>query len=58
MMFADHIVLFGNTREEVEVKSEAWRRVLEEIGQKINRKKTEYLSFNEANKNPNARLWT
>jgi hypothetical protein len=49
-MFADDIVLCGNTWEEVEVKSEAWRRVLEERGLKINRKKTEYLSFNGANK--------
>jgi hypothetical protein len=38
MMFADDIVLCGNTR--VEVKTEAWRRVLEETGLKINRKKT------------------
>jgi hypothetical protein len=36
--------------KKVEVKTEAWRRVLEERGLKINRKKTEYLSFNEANK--------
>jgi coenzyme F420-reducing hydrogenase delta subunit len=42
--------LCGNTREEIEVKTEAWQRVMEEIGLKINRKKTEYLSFNEANK--------
>jgi hypothetical protein len=44
--------LCENTSEEIEVKTEAWQRVMEEIGLKINRKKTEYryLSFNEFNK--------
>jgi hypothetical protein len=29
MIFADDIVLCGNIREEVEVRTEAWQRVME-----------------------------
>ena len=48
-MFADDIAPCGNTREEVERKTEAWRRAMEERGLKVSRKKTEYIAYNEAN---------
>ena len=47
MMFADDVVLCGRSRQEVETKLEDWRRVLEERGLKVNRRKTEHLAFNE-----------
>jgi hypothetical protein len=50
MMFANNIVMCGNTRKQIIWKTEAWRRVLEERGLKVNRMKPEYLTFNEANK--------
>ena len=49
MMLADDIVLCGNTREKVETKTEDWRRVMEERGLKVSRKKAEYMAYNEAN---------
>ena len=48
MMFADDIALCATDREEVERKTENWRRVLEDRGMKVSRKKIEYMSFNEA----------
>jgi hypothetical protein len=48
MMFANDIALSGNTREEVEKKTEDWRRLIEERGLKVN--KTEYMVFNDVRK--------
>ncbi len=45
MLFADNMVLCSTSRDEVEQKTENWRRALEDRGLKISRKKTEYLRF-------------
>ncbi|XP_066960752.1 uncharacterized protein [Macrobrachium rosenbergii] len=47
MLSADDIVLCSNNGGVVESKLEQCRKVLEDRGLKISRKKTEYLSFNE-----------
>ena len=46
MMFADDIVLCGNTRNEVEEELELWREALERRGMKVSRGKTEYMHVN------------
>lgn len=43
MLFADDIVLVGETREGVNKKLELWRRELESKGFKLSRSKTEYM---------------
>ena len=43
MMFADDVVLCREDEEELEVSLERWRKVFEEKGLRVSRKKTEYL---------------
>ena len=45
MMFADYVVLCNKTIHEAKERLEVWRKVLEERGMKISRKKTEYFSL-------------
>ena len=46
LLFADDIVIISNTREGLQQKIERWRRVLEDRGLKMSRKKTEYMVYN------------
>ncbi|XP_046847978.1 uncharacterized protein LOC124441545 [Xenia sp. Carnegie-2017] len=43
MMFADDLVLCDEKREHLERRLEEWRRILEDVGLKVSRAKTEYL---------------
>ena len=45
-MFADDIVLCGNTRNEAQQELERWRDALEKRGMKVGRSKTEYFVIN------------
>ena len=49
MLFADDIVIFKETREEVERRLESWKYALERRGMKVSRSKTEYLCINGGN---------
>ena len=49
MLFADDIVIYEKTREEVERRLKSWRHALERRGMKVNRSKTEYLCINGGN---------
>ena len=49
MLFADDIVIFEETREEVERRLKSWKYALERRGMKISRSKTEYLCINGGN---------
>ena len=49
MLFADHIVICKETREEVERKLESWRYEMERREMKVSRSKTEYLCVNGGN---------
>ena len=51
MLFADNIVIFKETRKEVERRLESWRYALERRGMKISRSKTKYLCINGGNDN-------
>ena len=43
MMFLDDIVIFSESKEQVERSLEKWRRALERRGMKVSRSKTEYM---------------
>uniref|UniRef100_A0A3B4CLA2 ribonuclease H n=1 Tax=Pygocentrus nattereri TaxID=42514 RepID=A0A3B4CLA2_PYGNA len=47
MMFADDIVICGESREQVEENLERWRFALERRGMKVSRDKMEYMCVNE-----------
>ena len=46
LLFADNIVIISTTREGLQQKIERWRRVLEDRGLKMSRKKTGYMVYN------------
>ena len=47
IMYADDVVLVGETKREVEERTEEWRAVLESRGMRISRSKTEYLRMTD-----------
>ena len=49
MLFADDIVIYEETREEVERRLESWRYALERREMKVSRSKTKYLCINGGN---------
>ena len=49
MLFADDIVIYEETREEMERRLESWKYSLERRGIKVNRSKIEYLCINGGN---------
>ena len=46
MLFADDVVLLGESREELNGRLEIWRQALETYGFRMNRSKTEYMECN------------
>ncbi|KAK3552498.1 hypothetical protein QTP86_012369 [Hemibagrus guttatus] len=56
MMFADDIVIFSESREQVEENLERWRFALERRGMKVSRSKTEYMCVNEREGSGTVRL--
>ncbi|KAK3564578.1 hypothetical protein QTP86_022817 [Hemibagrus guttatus] len=56
MMFADNIVIFSESWEQVEENLERWRFALERRGMKVSRSKTEYMCVNEMEGSGTARL--
>jgi len=46
MLFADDVVLLGESREELNGRLETWRQALEAYGFRLSRSKTEYMKCN------------
>ena len=56
MLFADDIVIYEETREEVEQRLECWRYALERRVMKVSRSKTKYLCINGGNDNKTVKM--
>ena len=56
MLFADDIVIFEETRKEVERRPECWRYAFERRGMKVSRPKIEYLCINGGNDDETVKL--
>ncbi|KAK3518526.1 hypothetical protein QTP70_001497 [Hemibagrus guttatus] len=56
MMFADHIVICSESREQAEENLERWRFALERRGMKVSCSKTEYMCVNERKGSGTVRL--
>ncbi|KAK3549965.1 hypothetical protein QTP86_016861 [Hemibagrus guttatus] len=56
MMFADDIVIWSESREQVEENLERWRFALERRGMKVSHSKTEYMCVNEREGSGTVRL--
>ncbi|WP_288845548.1 reverse transcriptase domain-containing protein, partial [uncultured Paraburkholderia sp.] len=56
MLFADDIVLIDDTRDGVNTKSEAWKKILESKDFKISRNKTEYMNVTLVHMEGNIRI--
>ena len=56
MLFADDIVIFEETSEEVEQRLDSWRYALERRGMKVSRSKTKYLCLNGGNNDETVKM--
>ncbi|KAH1193991.1 Retrovirus-related Pol polyprotein from type-2 retrotransposable element R2DM [Glycine max] len=58
MLFADNIVLLGESREELNERLETWRRALETHGFRLSRSKSEYMEckFNKSRRVSNSEV--
>ncbi|KAL5142307.1 LINE-1 reverse transcriptase [Glycine soja] len=58
ILFADDIVLFGESREELNERLETWRRALETHGFRLSRSKSEYMEckFNKSRRVSNSEV--
>ena len=56
MLFVDDIVIYKETREEVEQRLESWRYALERREMKVSRSKTEYLCISGGNNNETVKI--
>ena len=56
MQFADNIVIFEETMEEVQRRLESWRYALEKKGMKLSRSNTKYLCVNGGNDNKTVKM--
>ena len=56
MLFADDVVLLGESREELNGRLETWRQALEAYGFRLSRSKTEYMECKFSNRRGNSTL--
>ena len=56
MLFADYVMLCGESRENLVTRLETWRRAMEDRGMRVSRQKTEYLCIGEGEADEEVKL--
>ena len=55
-LFANNVILCGESREELETRLETWRRAMEDRGIRVSRQKIEYLCIGEGEANEEVKM--